>query len=146
MNRAEQRKNEAVTMSKDPRTPELITMDAPSDYTPNPAPHDASSIESTGFTAGNLVRALNAPAAEIEAFAAVRAPVGVAEYRIGVLSADLERHLLSLQQDIRIRTAEVQAELALSDLKQVIDELVAAQDALLVILGRSDTETQPEAD
>lgn len=117
----------------------LVTMDAPAD-------HSLESIESTGFAAENIARTLDAAyATEIEAFAAVRAPVGVSEYRIGVLAADIERHMLSLRQNIRIRTAEVQAELTLSDLEAIIGELLIARDVLLGVLGRSDLEPQQEA-
>lgn len=139
----------------------LVTMDAPPGYTPL--------IDAAGVSGKNLAGAvgelddgeirellrvakLSVAAqvaqvdrdAEIEAFAAVRAPVGVAEYRIGVLSADLERHLLSLRQDIRIRTAEQQAELTLSDLEEILGELLLAREKLLGVLGRGDAEPQQE--
>lgn len=113
--------------------------DAPPDYTPFST--------AAGVSGKNIARTLDAAHAdehasadEHEAFVAVRAPVSVAEYRIGVLSKDLERHLISLRQNIRIRTAEGQAELALSDLEEIIGELLVAQDVLLGVLGRSDTE------
>lgn len=140
----------------------LVTMDAPSNYTPL--------LDAAGVSGKNLAEAggelddaeirellrvakLSVAAqvaqadrdAEIEVFAAVRAPVGVAEYRIGVLSADLERHLLSLRQNIRIRTAEGAAELALADLEGILGELLVAREKLLDVLGRGDTEPQQEA-
>ncbi len=132
----------------------LVTMVAPPGYAPDgvsgtnidKAPDDAD--------VSKLVREVEcsvaahaqdqARVAEIEAFTAVRAPIGVAEYRTGVLSADLARHLLSLRQNIRIRTAEVQAELALSDLDAVIVELRAAREKLLGVLGRGEDKPQQE--
>ena len=60
---------------------------------------------------------------EIEAFVVARDAVQVAQYRINVLSADIERHLLSLHQNIRLRTAERQATLSLEDLEQIMLEL-----------------------
>ncbi len=139
----------------------LITMEAPPGHTPL--------IDAVGVSGKNLADALGAlddgeirellrvaklsvaaqvaqvdRDAEIEAFVAVRAPVGVAEYRIGVLSADIERHLLSLRQDIRIRTAEQQAELTLSDLEEILGELLLAREKLLGVLGRGDAEPQQE--
>lgn len=139
----------------------LVTMDAPPGHTPL--------IDAAGVSGKNLAGAvgelddgeirellrvakLSVAAqvaqvdrdAEIDVFVAVRAPVGVAEYRIGVLSADLERHLLSLRQDIRIRTAKQQAELTLSDLEEILGELLVAREKLLGVLGRSDTEPQQE--
>lgn len=139
----------------------LVTMDAPPNYTPL---LDAAGVsgENIAGAVGELdddeirellritklsVAAQVAQAdrdAEIEVFVAVRAPVGVAEYRIGVLSADIEQHLLSLRQNIRIRTAEQQAELMLSDLEGLIGELLVARSVLLGVLGRGDTEPQPE--
>lgn len=113
----------------------LVTMVVPSDYTPS-------------STDPNIAEALDDDAirdAEIEVFAAVRAPVGAAEYRIGILAADLERHLLSLRQNIQVRTAEQQAELTLSDLEGVIGELLVARENVLGVLGRSDAEPQQEA-
>ena len=141
----------------------LVTMDAPPNYTPL--------IDAAGVSGKNLAEALGAldageirellrvvklsvaalaqdqasNDAEIEAFVAVRAPVGVAEYRIGVLSADIERHLLSLRQDIRIRTAKQQAELTLSDLEEILGELLMAREKLLGVLGRGDAEPPQEA-
>ena len=115
----------------------LVTMDATPNY--------ASYVGAAGVSSKNIADALGAgDIAEIEAFAAVRAPVGVAEYGIGVLSADLERHLFLLRQNIRIRTAEGAAELALSALEGIIGELLVARYGLLGVLG-SGTEPQREA-
>ena len=137
----------------------LVTMDAPADYTPY--------LDAAGVSGKNIAEAMDdadiaellrvaklsvvalaqdqARDAEIEVFEAVRAPVDVAEYRIGILSADIHRHLLSLRQNIRIRTAEGQAELLLSDLEGIIGELLIAREKLLDVLGRSDPEPQQEA-
>lgn len=140
----------------------LVTMEAPPGHTPL--------LDAVGVSGKNLAEALGAlddgeirellrvaklsvaaqvaqvdRDAEIEAFVAVRAPVGVAEYRIGVLSADIERHLLSLRQDIRIRTAKQQAELTLSDLEEILGELLMAREKLLGVLGRGDAEPPQEA-
>ena len=84
---------------------------------------------------------------EIEAFVVARDAVQVAQYRINVLSADIERHLLSLHQNIRLRTAERQATLSLEDLEQITDDLVKARDTLLVVLMESGAaEAEQEAD
>ena len=140
----------------------LVAMEAPPGHTPL--------LDAVGVSGKNLAEALGAlddgeirellrvaklsvaaqvaqvdRDAEIEAFVAVRAPVGVAEYRIGVLSADIERHLLSLRQDIRIRTAKQQAELTLSDLEEILGELLMAREKLLGVLGRGDAEPPQEA-
>jgi|LGVE01.1.fsa_nt_gb hypothetical protein len=147
----------------EPRTPPLETQDAPPDYTPY---LDAAGV--SGKNLANIADVLDdadiaellrvaklsvialaqdqARDAEIEVFEAVRAPVDVAEYRLGILSADIHRHLLSLRQNIRIRTAEGQAELALSDLEGLLGELLIAREKLLGVLGRSDTEKQQEVD
>ncbi|OEU74066.1 MAG: hypothetical protein BA864_06970 [Desulfuromonadales bacterium C00003093] len=130
----------------------LETMDAPPDYSPY--------VDAAGVSGKNIAEAMDdadiaellrvaklsvaalaqdqARDAEIEVFEAVRAPVDVAEYRIGILSADIHRHLLSLRQNIRIRTAEGQAELALSDLEGLLGELLIAREKLLGVLGRSE--------
>ncbi len=75
--------------------------------------------------------------AETTAFEAARDAVQVAQYRVGVLSADIERHLLSLRQGIVIRTGEMQATLSLEDIEKVTDDLVKARDALVAVLAKS---------
>lgn len=108
----------------------LITMDVPADHTPD--------IESTGFDTTNITRTLEGtPASETAAFVAARDAVQVVQYRIGVLAADIERHLLSLRQGIVIRTGEMQATLSLEDIEKVTDDLVKARDALVAVLAKS---------
>jgi len=117
----------------------LVTMQAPDDYTPD--------VESTGFAAENIARTLDPPtAAEIEAFEAAREHTRAAEYRIGVLAADLERHLTSLHQNIRIRTAEGQAELSLADLELTMVELQKVGQSLLKMRDGGKTEPPQGAD
>ena len=76
----------------------------------------------------------NTQPAETTAFITTRDAVQVAQYRIGVLSADIERHLLSLREGIEIRTGEMQATLSLEDIEKITDDLVKARDALLAVL------------
>ena len=54
-----------------------------------------------------------------------------------MLSADIERHLLSLREGIEIRTGEMQATLSLEDIEKITDDLVKARDALLAVLMKS---------
>lgn len=108
----------------------LVTMDAPTDYTPD--------IESTGFSTENITRTLDGtPASETAAFEATQAAVQTAQYRIGVLAADIERHLLTLREGIVIRTGEMQATLSLEDIETITDDLIKARDALVAVLAKS---------
>lgn len=102
----------------------LVTLTAPEDYT--------SDLESIGSAPDG-----SGTPAELEVFETVRDAVQVAQYRIGVLSADIERHLLSLRQQIEIRTGEMQATLSLADIEKIEDDLVKARDALRAVLGES---------
>jgi len=79
----------------------------------------------------------NTPPAETTAFIAARDAVQVAQYRIGVLSADIERHLLSLREGIEIRTGEMQATLSIEDIEKITGDLVKARDALRAVLMKS---------
>lgn len=111
----------------------LVTHDVPPD------------IESTGFSAENIVSTLAADnTAEIAMFETARDHAKVAEYVLGVLLADLERHLLSLNQNIRIRTAQGQAALSITDLERLMHELQAVGRSLLE--ARDGAEPQQEAD
>jgi hypothetical protein len=101
----------------------LTTMDAPADH--------SLEVEATGFSSENIARALdNDPTAEHAQFTEARKHIKVAEYRIGVLAADLERHLLSLDQNIRIRGAETQATLSIDDVGEILSEVLLARGVL----------------
>lgn len=105
----------------------LVTMQAPDGYKPE--------VESTGFAAENIVRTLNARTdpTELEIFEDAREHARAAEYRIKVLAADLDRHILSLRENVRIRTAERQAQLSLDDLELLMQDLQKVGYVLLKV-------------
>lgn len=98
----------------------LVTMDAPPDY--------------EGKTSGEGSPRLD----EIMLFRAGKYHIDVAEYRIGVLSADLSRHLFSLDQRIRIRDAETQAKLSIADVESILSEVLLARETLFAIVEAAD--------
>ncbi len=78
------------------------------------------------------------PNSEMALFTKAHDHINVAAYRINVLAADLERHLLSLNQNIRIRGAGTQATLSVEDLGVILSEVQLARDVLLGVLGSTD--------
>jgi len=121
---------------------------------PDISDEQVRSLESTGFSAGNLRRTLvtmdappdyvpeggshNAWRNEIAAFVAVEHHIGIAEYRISVLAADLVRHRLSLTDRIRIRDAETQAKLSIDDVDTILAEVLSSREALFAIVEAVD--------
>lgn len=74
---------------------------------------------------------------EIETFIEAQEAANNAENNISLLSAELERHRISLKRDIPGRTSEMQATLSLEMIEYAINELKKANDALLRILRKS---------
>lgn len=74
---------------------------------------------------------------ETEAFEEAWKAAHEAEQRTSLLSAELVRHVESLQNCNIARTSEMQATLSLEMIESAIDELKKANDALLKILLRS---------
>ena len=74
---------------------------------------------------------------EVETFSEAWKASYEAEKKIAVLSADLVRHVKSLQESKISRTSEMQATLSLETIEAITDELKKANDALLLILLKS---------
>jgi len=76
--------------------------------------------------------------AELNAFEAAYATIHEVEVAVGVLSADICRHITSLQGDDCVcRTSEMQATLSLEEIEKIVADLVKARDTLLAVLMKS---------
>lgn len=75
---------------------------------------------------------------ELEIFKEAQKSLNEAEKQIGVLSADIARHI-ALKNEIG-RTNEHQSMLSLESIKSIIDELKKANDTLLCVLLKSGEE------
>lgn len=82
--------------------------------------------------------------AEIAVFGAAQDAAQKAAYKVTVLNSEFENHLTSLRSgDGRCRTSVAQASISLEAIETVIDDLLKARAALLVVLMKSgDAEAQ----